>query len=323
MKEIEKYGWKYQAYNEKDKFAFKIASPFKLDPPNNLYRYYSLSKFSIQSIIENYLYASHPDQFNDLYDCHEDLINFDDDEVIVRFLNSENDPTEENRLKQALLDDREPIVQSAKRHLRQIIYRMWGIICMTSNPNNILMWSYYSNNRGFLVEYAYKEFPFAFHGPFPVNYQDELLPISLIEATLPICAIFQTNIKSSGWKHEDEWRILAENPKGQMESPDLFPELAKLGGEERKFYYSPKSIKSITLGHYFAYPYEISEINNQVFEMSFAKKDDLRALLLDYMVENEILAGYTSRLPNLTSIGYYKGTVKKLADVKYSFTRVE
>lgn len=268
------------------------------------------------------MYASHPDQFNDLYDCHEELIDFDDDEVVVNFL-SGGDPSLAEKINVELANNRQGVVQGAQRNFRQVLYRKLGVICMTSNPNNILMHSYYTNNRGFMVEYGYKEFPFDYHGPFPVNYQDELEKISLNDAPMPLCVIFQANIKHKGWEHESEWRILVEHPEGEMVSPEMFPELADLGGKERKFVYSPKVVKSIVLGHYFAEPKELHIVDNKSFEISFSDKNDYRSHLLDYMATNSILAGYTSRQPNLKEIGYFKGMIKKIEDGKYSFNRMD
>lgn len=321
MVEIEKYKWKYQTFKENGKFRFNVVPPFELTPPKTLFRYYSTSERAIESVLNNYVYASHPDLFNDMYDCHEELIDFDDDEITLNFL-SGGDEEVKRFLATEINKNREGVVQGAQRNFRQVLYRKMGIVCMTGNPNNILMWSYYTNNRGFLVEYDYKSFPFNFHGPFPVNYQEELEKISLKKAGMPLCAIFQSNVKHKGWEQENEWRILVENPEGEMNSPSMFPELADLGGKERKFFYPVEVIKSIAFGHYFIEPRELRIIDNEIFEINLINPSDIKAQLLDFMDANRITAAYTSRLPNLKSIGYFKGTIKKVAIGKYTFHRI-
>lgn len=53
---------------------------------------------------------------------------------------------------------------------------------MTSDATNILMWSYYSNHQGFMIEFDITKFTtFKYHGPFPINYQDPIEAISLKE----------------------------------------------------------------------------------------------------------------------------------------------
>jgi len=321
MFQIEKYGWKYQSYKKNGKIRFDVVPPEELIPNDTLFRYYSSSQYSIDSVINNYLYASHPDQFNDIYDCHEDLFDFDDDEAVVHFLSGGNEEGVKD-FKRALALDRQNVIQGAQRNFRQALYRKLGIVCMTSNPNNILMWSYYTNNRGFLVEYAYKELQFDYHGPFPINYQDDLQKLSLNEVPMPLCVLFQSNIKHKGWEHESEWRILIENPNGEMNSPDLFPELLDLGGEERKFTYPISAVKSIVLGHYFIEPRELKILNDKVFEITILKNND-RVKLLDYIATNSIIAGYTTRQSDLKNVAYFKGKIKKIEECKYHFERLE
>lgn len=321
MFQIEKYGWKYQSYKKNGKIRFDVLPPEELIPNDTLFRYYSSSQYSIDSVVNNYLYASHPDQFNDIYDCHEELFDFDDEDAVIHFL-SGGEEESTKKLKIAIAADRQNVIQSAQRNFRQIIYRKLGIVCMTSNPNNILMWSYYTNHRGFLVEYAYKEFPFDYHGPFPVNYQAELEKLSLKEVPMPLCVLFQSNVKHKGWEHESEWRILIENPEGEMSSPELFSELLDLGGRERKFTYPSAAIKSIVLGHYFIEPKELTILDDKVFEIKILKNND-RVKLLDYIDANSITAGYTSKQSDLKNVAYYKGKIKKIEEGKYHFTRID
>lgn len=87
-----KNGWEYNSYRTKEGFKFNIQSPREnKKTPTELYKIYALNQFSFDSLLNSYIYATHPCQFNDLFDCHEEIIKYDDIDIIKNFLKANYD----------------------------------------------------------------------------------------------------------------------------------------------------------------------------------------------------------------------------------------
>jgi len=66
-----KNNWIYRINrSSEDDFDIQVIDPDRTKPPQVLYKYYSLSSNSFDATSKGYLYASHPFQFNDPYDCN-------------------------------------------------------------------------------------------------------------------------------------------------------------------------------------------------------------------------------------------------------------
>ena len=55
----------------------RIESKKLPDIPKELFKYKALDKNGIDSLTNNFIYASHPWELNDPFDCNRDLINFE------------------------------------------------------------------------------------------------------------------------------------------------------------------------------------------------------------------------------------------------------
>lgn len=144
---------------------------------------------------------THPDNFNDPYDCMAS-IEFDD-----------------------VPNDFKKILQ---QHFSTAIRANLSVTCFNNNPLNMLMWSHYAqSHKGFLVEFKIPHPTLAWvHNAFnvqPVKYQDEFPKIPL-EISNPLKIFdpvnsekmihFVTNqylVKSTDWSYEKEFRILAHD----------------------------------------------------------------------------------------------------------------
>jgi hypothetical protein len=175
-----------------------------------------------------------------------------------------------------------------QRYFKEKIYRLWGVFSMTTNRDSILMWSYYCNHNGFCVEYDISEFPFKFHGPFPMNYQPKLHSLSIKDISVQIGILAQCNLKDKIWQHEKEWRLMIQAPKGEEMMSFNIEKLKKLGGHNRKFEYPISAIKSITLGNRFFEPKEIRVINNNILEINLMSNFEQKSIMLDYLSHNSI-----------------------------------
>jgi hypothetical protein len=266
-------------------------------------------------LINQYIYATHPNQFNDIFDCNEELLDFDDYASIKAFLaNSMAQEEIDNHINSNYAG----IKTFVQRNFREKAYRLWGVFSMTANPNNVLMWSYYSNNSGFCIEFDITKFPFKYYGPFPINYQSEIKAISIKKIGVQIGVLVQSNIKDAIWQHEDEWRLLIPAPeKQEMVSPN-FEILKALGGHNRKFYYPLDAIISISLGNKFFSPDEIHDIDEKSLEINLQQKFEQKSIVLDFLASNKILTHIGLR-KGFTEIAFLKGNITRINCKKYQF----
>ena len=241
-------GKDYTLEKEGDKVRFLIDDKDGSEIRNNsFYKYYALNKNSVDALTHLYLYATHPCQLNDPLDCADDLIEFDDVESARTVLGDLY-----TEVAEMYNNDKDAILKFTKVGFRTYYYMKMGIFCLSSNCSDISMWSSYTEHKGFCVEFDVKSFPYDFWGPFEINYQKEIKPISVKRASLPLAALVQTNIKLDCWQHEHEYRLLIQCPEDDYMEPygyksELFksriPDL-----RDRKLKYPLRCVKSVCLG---------------------------------------------------------------------------
>lgn len=317
MEKVTKYGWTYITEGSGDKRTFKIIPSENTETPSTLYKLYSLTDDSVDSILNQYIYATHPHLFNDIFDCYEDLIEFDDVEFVKHFVKEYvPDRFPGNKLDEELKNNFKGLSTFVKRNFREMVYQGYGVFSMTSNAYNLLMWSYYTNHAGFFVEYDYKKFPFKFHGPFPLNYQEEITSFSITECGIPLAMLLQTNLKYKGWEHESEWRLLVESDE-RMYSPSFEAQRA-LGGHDRKFKYPIEAIKQIGFGNRFFEPEEMRTKSDKILHITLKKNVENKSKLLDFLVEKNISTFFTLR-DGLIRISYTGMLIEKIGEKEYLF----
>ncbi|ENV73778.1 hypothetical protein F946_00715 [Acinetobacter johnsonii ANC 3681] len=166
---------------------------------------------------------THPDSFNDPYDCMAS-IEFDD----IPQSNHE---------------------ELQKRFSKSIKSNL-SVTCFNNNPLNMLMWSHYAQSHtGFLVEFKIPHPTIEWvHTAFnvqPVKYQNEFPKLSLAMLNpsnffddAKVMLDFVTNqylVKSKDWQYENEFRTLAHDY-----DPNNFNSLLKI--------IPPEYISSVILG---------------------------------------------------------------------------
>ena len=311
-------GWTYHTIQTEKGLQFRVLpdKPEEYDlEPDNLFKLYALNQFSVDALLNGYLYATHPCQFNDLYDCHPNLIIPDDLNFVKGLLEPFFKITELNALLIKMKDQQE----FAKHFFREILYRKVGVISFTVNPHNPLMWAYYTNNQGFCVRFNINKFEFNRYGPFPVNYQKEILPISTKAFGVSNALLAQSNIKSKTWQHEAEYRILAE-PEKDFSSPDC-SSISEWEGQERKVHYDISCIESIALGNRFFSPKELNVLPDEILDIQLeTKENEQRIKILDFIIGNDIDLLVTQFQNDLVSLGFTPGTLKKIKEYHYQVT---
>lgn len=279
------------------KFNNLIITPDKeIAIPTKLYKYYSLDQNSIDSLVNSYIYATHPSEFNDVFDCDADLLDFDNENFTNYFLYE--------FMKRGIHEFENIKIELkyiAQRDFKESVYRKFGIFCMTNNPKSLYMWTNYNKHKGFCIEFDISVLNknFKAYGPFPINYQpsEKIIPLSVSKFNnigedtyfdiLLEMMLFQSNIKNEFYEYEEEWRLLIQSPKGnEMVSPS-YMKLKELGGHNRKFEYPIETIKSIWLGVNFFLPEE-KKIEDYGHEINLIENYTQKLAILDFLSDNKI-----------------------------------
>lgn len=235
-------GWTYiHKPQEELKDSISIIPAKEKSIPEHLYKFYSLNPYNLDALKNNYLYASHPAELNDKFDCFKGMIDYNSasDELIKFYLqifHSEEEIKENFDELKELFQDAFPVS----------LFSGIGVISLTTKISNPLMWAHYASaNHGFTVKFNHKYFHEKVLGPFPINYQKNWEPISL--KNLMIAFLYITNIKAKAWKYEDEWRFIGSGKNmsipGYKEDKEFI--------DNRKFPYQKDAIEEIILGNMF------------------------------------------------------------------------
>ena len=271
--------------------GYSIIPNKKIEQPSSFFKYYALSKNSVDALTNMFVYATHPNLFNDTFDCNEKLIAFETWEDVKHLLNPIHDNPEDYFycLKDAQFFCREVY--------KVILYRKLGLLSLTTRPDNYQMWALYAENNGFCLEFDIDKFPFRHFGPFPMNYTANIPgPVSISKYGGEISMLIQSNVKNEWWKYEDEWRLYIPNPIGlDMESFGSEYQIKEHNnGDEhdRKFRYSIEALKSVILGPKFFYKLIPNAISS--FEIDVVCHQKTNSLELDVL---DFLANITEKRP--------------------------
>lgn len=131
------------------------------DLPDQLYKFYRFDPQFLESRLKGEIYLPNALQFNDPLDCRIDVHNNTQGKVEkfghewldhkLRELNFRGKYFREDIGKKLLDDDRDTVQLVWQKQLERM-----GILCLTPEINNILMWGYYTDNKGFCIEYDTK-----------------------------------------------------------------------------------------------------------------------------------------------------------------------
>ncbi len=258
-------GWKYEHNIES---GYNILPQPSCSKPSSFFKYYALSQNSVDALTHLYIYATHPRQFNDPFDCNEKLVKYSSwndirhlcDNRSLLYQIQQLYPTEQEACKWA---------QSAHWLL---LYKKMGLVSLTTKDDNYQMWAHYAQNNGFCLEFDIEKFPFLKHGPFPIHYVEAFPePLSIGEYGGHLTMLVQTNIKNIWWCKENEWRLLIPNPMGlDMKCFGNEHEMKEYNfGDEhdRKFRYPLAALKSITLGPKFFDQLYLSKISENEIDI--------------------------------------------------------
>ncbi len=248
-----------------------------LKSPETICKYFSISKNNICAFLEHYLYASHPKDFNDPFDCNEKLI---------------TPPKSTKEL--CIYNEISNQIKVNKNHHLISIFHHWlfyhyGIVSMTMNASSMYMWTHYTNNHsGFLLKFKTDKLLKSFTGIYKVNYVKSINSVEFDINHLAAQTLMMICTKSISWIDEDEWRLLVYGGKmfvpgihNENEHNDLI--------NNRKIKYDSDSIEEIILGHRFFDRKNIDKIVDKKYYLAFDKKEDnLKVKLLDFLINKGI-----------------------------------
>ncbi|WP_417327792.1 DUF2971 domain-containing protein [Halarcobacter sp.] len=182
------------------------------------YRKFDKEERTWDIIRNNELYFSSFRGFNDPFDCNLDF-KIDDDYTSEDIDKFKNRISERRKIPKSKLDKGLSLEEYAKE-LKGYILDMKeksGILSMSCNCKNILMWSHYADNhKGLCFGFSFDSQDKCFSKGSPVKYSndDEYLPINVfaVEYEKELTRLF--TIKSKYWEYEEEFRFITINSKG-------------------------------------------------------------------------------------------------------------
>jgi len=204
---------------------FKIKCPINYFP-TSLNKYYRISKNNVKALTNTYIYVNHPMQYNDPYDSARQFTYYNtDNEAFSKF---------------------------------NLMFVNMGLISMSESDINMLMWAHYSNHDGFLINFNMDRIKDKFKFIFPMHYTNYLPDMRSYENDNTKFMI-STNLKSSEWSYEKEWRLYYS--PGPMILPETNQSLIEMNEDcffkanrepiDRKFDYEINDINFISLGYKF------------------------------------------------------------------------
>ena len=236
--------------------------------PINVFKFYSLTNYSIDSFLNRYLYLSHPYELNDLMDIRPyslDMRDFTQE----KFKELKQEAIERSPLIGNILqiNNVETQNQYGLYALQDLIFNSFfafgGVISLASKDRfNELMWSHYAKESGFMLEFITSNLlkdsenidnnklfdQIMFH---PIQYKPHPIGIKCVECS----SLHEINKKNSyqkynGWSYENEWRILATS-KQYLGRYNYYTEEQEKEFSLRKLYYSIDTVKRIYIGKRF------------------------------------------------------------------------
>lgn len=215
-------------------------------PPRYLYKYMSKRLDRIGDVLVNHrLHFADPDRLNDPFDCAIglDLRNGANDQDWMDYLThlvEYEKPESTPEYRRAKAEDNvrrgrhaDPaFLDGVEQDIRRVVKETGceqGVLCLSSDPKNVMMWSHYADNHeGLVLRFDSQHITKQTSGElrcFQVNYDRSFprLPeyISALRAVengdqLAFNKLFFCR-KSRDWKYEKEWRFFASRPGSFVE----------------------------------------------------------------------------------------------------------
>ena len=134
---------KFTINNQDSKLDIELNPNFKI--PDKLYKYYNLNNNSLDVLKNSTIHFSHSFTMNDIMDGN--FILWEMEDFVIDMMKRHNIPKEEKISNQ----------KSIIRYFSDEFLKNIGIFCCCENYVNDLLWSHYTNEKGFCIEIDRKE----------------------------------------------------------------------------------------------------------------------------------------------------------------------
>lgn len=180
------------------------------DVPCYLYKYRTVN--SVEHLLMNHsIYFSCYKDFNDPFEsAFNTLEEYTPQQYYDSFLFGEMPPKiAEDLTKQiacGIIDGKTII----KQLIKEVISSM-GYYCMTSKPDNLLMWAHYADShKGVCLKFDILKDLESFLVPVPIDYNPQYINFDVLADNI----LNVVRRKSPDWKYEDEYRIIKTDFQG-------------------------------------------------------------------------------------------------------------
>jgi hypothetical protein len=188
-----------------------------------LHRYHSIDKDLFNSLKDNYLWFSNPENFNDPYDCNIDFDFENTHEELELFFREVNNSPEfahrkmnESELQSQVIEcvNNPELLRQRYRDQNIEEIKKIGVCCFSESDDKLLMWSHYgAKHKGICLTFDVKEDIQLFSSiPYVVEYPSKYPKINAIRERGFFKLrhhVFAT--KSSEWSYEEEVRIIRDD----------------------------------------------------------------------------------------------------------------
>jgi hypothetical protein len=285
MKEITLNGFTYYPPVIVNTQLKKLDISHNKPQPAYLYKYYPLNNDNVDALINHYLYAAHVSKLNDEYDCSPYLIDYSKCSLDFYLEKIEKIYGKKSMDKKTIEHYyHSPEKWKLERYIANLdtyfLYKLFGIISLSSAENDILMWTHYAKNSGFMIKInpllvSHENL----YGPFPINYCSHLHKIDY--NLIPIDSVlYQSNIKKESWSYEKEWRYLYYNQNPQCHKNKT----------NNRLNYDKNALVEIVLGYRFLEQCSIKrEIGFDILTLKREQKNcKLKRKLLNFIVKSGV-----------------------------------
>lgn len=202
--------------------------------PATLYRYCGVSGERLgwieRLLIQSEAYFTPASTFNDPIDCKIPF-NFNSSRLKIeqywRSMERQQGVSRQEhkrRIRQLVIQSKTADGQKRLTELQFKGLERHGILCLSTEPDDMLMWSYYADgHKGIVVRFNTSLEQFAIlrpqYVPVEVKYSMELPRIDYYETETQDMIARVVGTKAKAWEHEKEWRIVLVNQTGYVHIP--------------------------------------------------------------------------------------------------------
>lgn len=209
------------SYSSKEK-EFIRQRILKGDVPQQLYKYRTID--SVKQLLENHkIYFSSCKEFNDPFESAINILSgYTPQQYYESFIFGDMSPEVSKELTRQIVSgiiDGETLL---KQLTREVISSV-GYYCMTTKPDNLLMWAHYADShRGVCIKFDILKDLDTFLVPLPVDYNEQYIDFNMLNSDL----LSVLRRKSPDWEYEDEYRIIKTDYQGLWEiKPECLAEI--------------------------------------------------------------------------------------------------